>query len=747
MQVCRHCGWENPEIAAFCTNCGTGLGRDKGNGPRFRALGLTTSRVEEPTVDSIDAAWPTAASPGGAHAGNPTPAAGGLAPAAGNAPAGSGSGPALGASAARPASAGTASSSSAASIPGATGAAIAAGPTASSAPGSAPGSASTGSASTGSAGATAAAASTPAATLGSSHPTGAASSTPASAAAFPAIPAANTNPALRPVPGRPAPRPMPAARPVPVPTPGPRPVDNPARPVTHPAIHPIGGVLAQTLVDFVPDLEGSPTQPNPTLRGGASPDDTGHRRTEALVSPSFIGAHAPIARRSTGPMLLPDEADISIDQPTDPQALDALVAQTFRLDTPAIDLPTAERAAPEPPADHPPEPPAAPAEPMPAVTPAVQPDPVLDIVTERTPELEPGPDEDDDEDAVAFPTDPPPAATDSLEEDGFDEFVDPRDRADGEDEDDDGIVSSIDQPGGEDPEIETPDDALAAAINAFSDERDARIRPPSDSPFEAEDELELSTSDLHAVDFEARVRAAAQLPDPITTSPSIRAVPPPLPPAFVPRFILRPFSQNLGERKIVPIGDAPVTIGREDSDIRVSEDLFVSPRHARFTIHDGVLWIDDLGSLNGTWRRVRTEIELRAGDQVLIGQQILRIDAARARHNGVPPSDGTQRFGAPADRSRFRITQIAADGDPLDIYHLPPDGCRLGRRLGDLVFTDDTYMSGTHALLVPGTDTVKLHDLSSRNGCWIRVPDRCRLQIGDAVMIGRTVWRIGRPIT
>ncbi|MEZ4435592.1 MAG: zinc ribbon domain-containing protein, partial [bacterium] len=62
MQVCRHCGWENPEIAAFCTNCGTGLGRDKGNGPRFRALGLTP-RAEETPADSIDAAWPTVATP------------------------------------------------------------------------------------------------------------------------------------------------------------------------------------------------------------------------------------------------------------------------------------------------------------------------------------------------------------------------------------------------------------------------------------------------------------------------------------------------------------------------------------------------------------------------------------------------------------------------------------------------------------------------------------------------------------
>ncbi len=44
MLTCRHCGWDNPEEAAFCTNCGRGLSRGRGgerpteSGVRFRAL-------------------------------------------------------------------------------------------------------------------------------------------------------------------------------------------------------------------------------------------------------------------------------------------------------------------------------------------------------------------------------------------------------------------------------------------------------------------------------------------------------------------------------------------------------------------------------------------------------------------------------------------------------------------------------------------------------------------------------------
>ena len=40
----------------------------------------------------------------------------------------------------------------------------------------------------------------------------------------------------------------------------------------------------------------------------------------------------------------------------------------------------------------------------------------------------------------------------------------------------------------------------------------------------------------------------------------------------------------------------------EDCDVRVRDAPYVSARHARvWTDDDGVVWVEDLGSTNGTW--------------------------------------------------------------------------------------------------------------------------------------------------
>lgn len=79
-----------------------------------------------------------------------------------------------------------------------------------------------------------------------------------------------------------------------------------------------------------------------------------------------------------------------------------------------------------------------------------------------------------------------------------------------------------------------------------------------------------------------------------------------------------------GREEPRPITDA-IVIGRVEGEIVVPDDDFVSGRHAAVRREGGQFVLQDLGSTNGTYARVRSEIELRPGDYVLIGSQIFRF--------------------------------------------------------------------------------------------------------------------------
>lgn len=75
---------------------------------------------------------------------------------------------------------------------------------------------------------------------------------------------------------------------------------------------------------------------------------------------------------------------------------------------------------------------------------------------------------------------------------------------------------------------------------------------------------------------------------------------------------------------VVPVGAEPVMLGRLSDDDRVGEALDldeVSREHANLRFDGTTVWLEDLGSTNGTWlggRRISTRVRLPSGD-VLVG--------------------------------------------------------------------------------------------------------------------------------
>jgi len=74
-----------------------------------------------------------------------------------------------------------------------------------------------------------------------------------------------------------------------------------------------------------------------------------------------------------------------------------------------------------------------------------------------------------------------------------------------------------------------------------------------------------------------------------------------------------------------PIG-AEITVGRgANCSIGVPDDTFASQLHARVQLRSGAMWVEDLGSTNGTHvngARVTMPVQLAVGDRVQIGSTV-----------------------------------------------------------------------------------------------------------------------------
>jgi len=105
-------------------------------------------------------------------------------------------------------------------------------------------------------------------------------------------------------------------------------------------------------------------------------------------------------------------------------------------------------------------------------------------------------------------------------------------------------------------------------------------------------------------------------------------------------YVLRFISGKYQGGEFPIVNDKPIIVGRSsDLDMVLVEDM-VSRKHARITMQTDQIWIEDLGSTNGTFvngekiKRAR----LKEGDRVLIGTSILKVIAGEG---GVRP-DSTE---------------------------------------------------------------------------------------------------------
>lgn len=221
-----------------------------------------------------------------------------------------------------------------------------------------------------------------------------------------------------------------------------------------------------------------------------------------------------------------------------------------------------------------------------------------------------------------------------------------------------------------------------------------------------------------------------------------------------------------------PFGDV-LDIGRTEGNVIVGEDPYLSPRHVRIAWASGKIFLRDLGSTNGVYLRLAAsrdaasrrssespEIAVPLVDQdlILVGQQVLRFDILRENEGGFGPAQehGTLLFGSPAAPRYARLCQRTVEGIARDIYYVRKMETVLGRESGDVVFTEDPFLSRRHAAIrllardaagsgsrpPAGEARFALVDLGSSNGTFLRIRSDVELASGDHFRVGQQLFRV-----
>lgn len=218
----------------------------------------------------------------------------------------------------------------------------------------------------------------------------------------------------------------------------------------------------------------------------------------------------------------------------------------------------------------------------------------------------------------------------------------------------------------------------------------------------------------------------------------------PAPAASAPAVVTQPRGKFIlimpdgSEGGAIPLNDVETIIGREKGSL-FEGDFYLSPKHASLIFDGDNLVVADLGSLNGVFYKITVEQQLEHGSMFRIGQELLRLDFIN------PPqtlSDGTEIMGSPNPGFWGRLNVIIGPSLIGSAFPLMGNEIVLGRERGDIIFSEDGYVSGAHARLTMREDGCFLSDLGSSNGSFFRINQTQTIASGTFLLMGQQLFRV-----
>lgn len=215
-----------------------------------------------------------------------------------------------------------------------------------------------------------------------------------------------------------------------------------------------------------------------------------------------------------------------------------------------------------------------------------------------------------------------------------------------------------------------------------------------------------------------------------------------------------------GKTTVVPLVRDEITVGRKEGNtIRLTERN-VSRKHAKLRRANGTFVVSDLRSSNGVrvnGRRIEGDVELKPGDQIVIGDYQLalqfegtdQIDTSPA----TAPSQATTEIEGPT--ALVSTPPVVDPGPPARLVMVSPptpgaefalsrSRLRIGRAEDLEVWVNHRSISREHAEIAVENGAVFIRDLASANGVRVNGVDTKQgpIRSGDVVELGQVRFRM-----
>ncbi len=197
------------------------------------------------------------------------------------------------------------------------------------------------------------------------------------------------------------------------------------------------------------------------------------------------------------------------------------------------------------------------------------------------------------------------------------------------------------------------------------------------------------------------------------------------------------------------IGASGVKVGRpSDKATKFPELSSLATRHVRISVEGPKLRVEDLGAINGVYRKLSRSVELEDGMRFRVGARVVEFYRAEPE----PPveervtEDGEIFWSQDLQPVAF-LQFLRPDGGPGLRYPITkPDVTILGRetrpgRPVDIALTNDGIASGTHAQIRRDGERFWLEDLNSRNGTFVQIKGQAHIEPGEELLVGRVLLR------